>query len=102
MGEKGTAMSFDVKALYDRMRRSDLEVLRSGADTGRGTSYRIFTRGCGGGSSFLVREEKMPENACHAWVVFALGVDGGIESSSFPTPAEAQAFVHAAVEAVCP
>lgn len=94
-------MNFDVQGLYKRMRATDLDVLRDGGDTGRGTQYRIFTRGCGGGSSFLVREEKMPENDCQAWVVFALGVDGGIESSSFATPQDAQDFVRAAVGAIC-
>lgn len=88
-------------ALYTRMRNTDQEVLRAGAPTGRGTYYRIFNRGCGGGASFLVREESLPDNDCKAWVVFATHAEDGIESSSFSTAEEAKAFVKAAVEALC-
>lgn len=88
-------------ALYTRMRNTDQDAMRAGADTGRGTYYRIFNRGCGGGSSFLVREESLPDNDCKAWVVFATHADNGIESSSFPTPEDAAAFVRAAVDALC-
>ncbi|KJS40436.1 MAG: hypothetical protein VR70_05745 [Rhodospirillaceae bacterium BRH_c57] len=87
--------------LYTRMRNTDQEAMRAGAETGRGTYYRIFNRGCGGGSSFLIREESLPDNACSAWVVFATHADDGIESSSFPTHEEAAAFVQAAVNALC-
>ncbi|MGC2854406.1 hypothetical protein ACM64Y_02940 [Novispirillum sp. DQ9] len=87
--------------LYTRMRNTDQEHMRDGAPTGRGTFYRIFNRGCGGGSSFLVREESLPDNDCKAWVVYATHAEGGIDSSSFPTPQEARAFVEAAVNALC-
>ncbi len=83
--------------LYQALRRSHYEALARGAPTGRGTRYVAYSRGCGGGASFLVREEG-DGGICHAYAVLALYEESGIEESSFSSSAEAMAFVASAVK----
>ncbi len=83
--------------LYQSLRKAHHEVLARGAPTGRGTRYVAYSRGCGGGASFLVREEA-EDGRCHAYAVLALYEESGIEESSFATCAEAMDFVAAAVK----
>ncbi len=82
--------------LYRTLRRTPHEVLIGGVPTGRGTRYVAYSRGCGGGASFLVREEAA-DGTCRAFAILALYEESGIEDSSFASSAEAMAFVASAV-----
>jgi hypothetical protein len=83
--------------LYRALRAFDQERLARGAPAGGDSRYVAFSRGCGGGPSFVIREETA-EGACRAYAILALYEEGGIEESSFASPSEAVAFVAAAVE----
>lgn len=85
--------------LYTLLRRADAARLSAGAPAAAGARYVAYSRGCGGGASFLIREEAA-NGACRAYAVLALYEASGIEDSSFATPAEALAFVGAAVAAL--
>ncbi len=86
--------------LYDILRRSDFGRLTAGVPTGRGTRYVAYSRGCGGGASFLVREET-ETGACHAYAILATYEESGIEQSSFESAPEAMEFVAAAIQLLC-
>lgn len=83
--------------LYQALKKAHHEVLTGGVTTDRNTRYVAYSRGCGGGPSFLIREETA-DGACTAYAILALYEESGIEKSSFATPADALAFVATAVK----
>lgn len=85
--------------LYRRLRKADAAKLAQGAPAGVDTRFVAYSRGCGGGTSFLIREEA-PNGACRAYVVLATYEASGVEESSFATPEEAMRFAGRAVEAL--
>ncbi len=85
--------------LYRVLRDMAQDKLSRGATAGVDSRYVAFSRGCGGGPSFVVREEE-GDGSCRAYAILATYVSSGVEESSFPSPAEALAFVARAVEAL--
>ncbi len=85
--------------LYRALRAMAQDRLSQGAAAGADSRYVAFSRGCGGGPSFVVREEEGDGN-CRAYAILATYETSGVEESSFPSPAEALAFVARAVEAL--
>lgn len=85
--------------LYRALRRANGDALARGVAAGADSRYVAFSRGCGGGMSFLIREEEAG-GACRAFAILALYEDGGIEESSFGSKPEALAFVARAVAAL--
>ncbi len=85
--------------LYRALRRASGEALAKGAAAGADSRYVAFSRGCGGGTSFLVREEAVG-GACRAYAILALYEESGIEESSFGSKTEALAFVARAIAAL--
>jgi hypothetical protein len=100
MQQKVTARP-DPIGLYRSLRAASAQDLARGADSGRGTRFVAYGRGCSGGPSFLVREESA-EGEARAWAILATYETSGIEDSSFATPDEALAFVAEAVAALRP
>jgi hypothetical protein len=86
--------------LYQILRRADFDRLRTGAPTGRGTRYVAYSRGCGGGASFLVREED-ETGGCRAYAILATYEESGIEDSSFASAPDALDFVSTAIRHLC-
>ncbi|HUO53998.1 MAG TPA: hypothetical protein VMU18_04625 [Rhodoblastus sp.] len=85
--------------LYKILRAMAAKKLSRGAPAGGDARYVAFSRGCGGGASFLVREEA-GDGACRAYVILATYAPDGVEDSSFASGAEALAFVARAVESL--
>ncbi len=85
--------------LYRALRDMAQEKLSRGVTAGADTRYVAFSRGCGGGPSFVVREEE-GDGSCRAYAILATYEASGVEESSFPSTAEALAFVARAVEAL--
>ncbi len=83
--------------LYRTLRTMDQERLARGAPTGGNGRIVAFSRGCGGGPSFVIREEAA-DGACRAYAILALYEESGIEESSFASASDAMAFVASAVE----
>jgi hypothetical protein len=73
------------------------EKLSRGATAGEDARFVAYSRGCGGGPSFVVREEAA-DGSCRAYVILATYEPNGVEDSSFPSASEALAFVARAVE----
>jgi hypothetical protein len=71
--------------------------LQGPLDRARGTRYVVYSRGCGGGASLLIREEAA-DGTCRSHAVLATYMPDGIEHSSFDSPAQALAFVADAVD----
>lgn len=85
--------------LYKKLRQADAGKLAKGVSAGGEARYVAYSRGCGGGASFLIREEA-PDGGCRAWVVLATYEANGVEDSSFPSAAEAMRFASRAVDAL--
>ncbi len=83
--------------LYKALRDMAQDRLSRGAPSGAETRYVAFSRGCGGGPSFVVREEAA-DGGCRAYAILATYEPSGVEESSFPSASEALAFVARAVE----
>ncbi|MCI4678142.1 hypothetical protein K9U39_15015 [Rhodoblastus acidophilus] len=85
--------------LYRVLRGMERARLSRGAAAGGDFRFVAYSRGCGGGTSFLVREETA-DGACRAYAILATYEPDGVEESSFGSAAEALAFVARAVEAL--
>ncbi|MGO8739391.1 hypothetical protein [Rhodoblastus sp.] len=85
--------------LYRALRDVAQDKLSRGAAAGDETRYVAFSRGCGGGPSFVVREEA-PDGKCRAYAILATYASSGVEESSFSSADEALSFVARAVEAL--
>jgi hypothetical protein len=83
--------------LYKALRGMAQDRLSRGAPSGGDSRYVAFSRGCGGGASFVVREEAA-DGSCRAYAILAAYEPSGVEESSFPSASQALAFVARAVE----
>ncbi|WP_298425308.1 hypothetical protein [Rhodoblastus sp.] len=85
--------------LYRALRGMSQERLARGAPAGAESRYVAFSRGCGGGASFLVREEAT-DGTCRAFAILATYEPDGVEQSSFVSAADALGFVARAVDSL--